>query len=87
MSGPTRVPGPSSASVKLDTTCITASCLHGLARVLDRFVAQHAKMGGAAPDEPCLTEIGIDRGTVWARVVSGVLSFRLVYKAGEWTFF
>lgn len=73
--------------MRLETDCITASCLHGLARMLDRLASMHHKMGGAAPDEPCLIEILVTaRGVPVARVQSGALSFKLTYVRGEWAF-
>jgi hypothetical protein len=73
--------------MKLETECITASCLHALARMLDRLASMHQKMGGAAPDEPCLIALSLDLvGRPVARVKSGALAFRLMYERGEWSF-
>lgn len=72
--------------LKIDQDCITASCLFGLARMLDRLAALHHKMGGPAPDAPCLTELGLEGTRPYARVKSGVMVFRLVYVHGEWAF-
>jgi hypothetical protein len=55
--------------------------------MLDRLASMHQKMGGAAPDEPCLIALSLDLvGRPVARVKSGALAFRLMYERGEWSF-
>lgn len=74
------------SSIALPAKCINASVLYSLANALNRIASFHEKRGGAAGDEPCLTSVIVQRGTVIARIASGERRFKLELVRGNWEF-
>lgn len=75
------------ATLAVPEGCINANALRSLASTLDRLKAFHTSRGGQLTDEPCLREVIVDNGTIYARVLAGdAVVFRLKLVSAAWEF-